>query len=206
MPKCATVRGDAIPERATDARPDPSLALWALNLRYEFRLRTGAAWLLCALLAVPLTAQQLPELKFKPAPPEQPLPFSHKKHVGQGLKCVECHSMPSPGDFAEIAGSDKCMTCHASIKTDSPAIQKLTQFHRDGEEIPWKPVYLIADYIFFSHAVHVKEVGAQCGDCHGPVGERDVLGKERDISMVACMGCHRAKGGSLECDYCHDPR
>ena len=114
--------------------------------------------------------------------------------------------MPAPGDYAEITGSDKCMACHTSIKTDSPAIQKLTQFHKAGEEIPWEPVYLIADYVFFSHAVHVKEVGAQCGDCHGPVGERGVLGKERDISMAACMDCHRAKGGSLECDYCHDPR
>ena len=37
-------------------------------------------------------------------------------------------------------------------------------------------------------------------------GKLDILAKERDISMTACMDCHRVKGGSLQCDYCHDTR
>ena len=178
----------------------------APSWRFRSSIPRGSEWFLCALLAAPLSAQQLPELKHKPAAPEQPLPFSHKKHAALGLECVGCHAMPPPGDYAEIAGSDLCMSCHVSIKADSPAIRKLSRFHEEGEEIPWQPVYLIADYVFFSHAVHVKQVGARCGDCHGPVGERDALAKERDVSMTACMSCHRAKKGSLECDYCHDPR
>ena len=113
---------------------------------------------------------------------------------------------PAPGDFAEIVGTEKCMACHIAIKTGSPLIQKLARFHKAGGEVPWEPVYLIADYVFFNHGVHTEKVGAKCQDCHGPVEERDVLGKERDISMAACMDCHRARGGSLECNYCHDPR
>ena len=151
-------------------------------------------------------AQQLPVLKRLPEPPEQPIPFSHRLHVSNGLKCAECHPTPAPGDFAEIAGTEKCMACHVAIKTGSPLIQKLAQFHKEDGEVPWEPVYLIADYVFFNHGVHTEKVGAKCQDCHGPVEERDVLGKERDISMAACMDCHRARGGSLECNYCHDPR
>lgn len=151
-------------------------------------------------------AQELPALKRPPAAPEQPVPFSHRLHVAQGLKCLECHPMPDPGDFAEIVETAKCMSCHGAIKTESPAIQKLAAYHSKEETVPWEPVYLIPDYVFFNHRVHTTKVGAKCESCHGPVGEREVLRKERDISMAACMDCHRATGGSLECHYCHDPR
>jgi hypothetical protein len=151
-------------------------------------------------------AQQLPPLKNPAPPPEQPLPFSHRTHVEKGLECRQCHPMSDPGDFAEIVGTDVCMTCHAAIKTDSAAIQKLASYHKSGQEIPWQPVYRLADYMFFSHAVHTKQVKAKCEDCHGPVGERQSLAKEKDTSMAACMDCHRARGASLACDYCHEAR
>ena len=165
-------------------------------------------WLVIALAALSSAgfAQQLPVLKRLPKPPEQPIPFSHRLHVGNGLKCAECHPTPDPGDFAEIVGTEKCMACHIGIKTDSPLIQELARFDKAGGEVPWEPVYVIADYVFFNHRVHTDKAGAQCQDCHGPVQQRDALGKERDTSMAACMDCHRAKGGSIECNYCHDPR
>jgi len=165
-------------------------------------------WLAIMLASVSSAAlaQQLPILKRLPDPPEQPIPFSHRLHVSNGLKCAECHPAPDPGDFAEIVGTEKCMACHIAIKTGSPLIQKLARFHKEDGEVPWEPVYLVADYVFFNHRVHTEKAGAKCQDCHGPVEERDVLGKERDISMAACMSCHRAKGGSLECNYCHEPR
>lgn len=151
-------------------------------------------------------SQGLPPLKTVAPPPAQPLPFSHRTHVSQGLKCLDCHPMPDPGDFAEIIATEKCMLCHSSIKTDSPAIQKLADFHRRSAPIPWEPVYLVANYVFFSHKEHLTRAAAQCADCHGPVGEREALAKERDLSMAACMDCHRAKSASLECNYCHEPR
>ncbi len=168
-------------------------------------MRKGLAVVLASLSSAAF-AQQLPVLKRLPEPPEQPIPFSHRLHASNGLNCAECHPTPDPGDFAEIVGTEKCMACHVAIKTDSPLIQKLARFDKEDGEVPWEPVYLIADYVFFNHLVHTEKVGAKCQDCHGPVEERDVLGKERDISMAACMDCHRAEGGSLECNYCHDPR
>ncbi len=157
-------------------------------------------------IAVIAAAQQLPPMKRVPPAPKQPIPFSHKRHASNGIECRQCHPMPAPGDFAEIAGAEVCMSCHTAIKTDSPAIRKLAALHKQGEEILWEPVYLIPDYVFFSHATHVSKAKATCGACHGPVAERDVLAKERDISMAACMDCHRATGGSLDCAYCHEPR
>jgi hypothetical protein len=150
-------------------------------------------------------AQQLPPLPKVYPGPEQPIPFHHSKHSAQGIACQDCHPAPDPGDFAEIVGTSKCMSCHVSVKTDSPAIQKLADFHKRGQPIPWEPVYLTADYVFFSHRAHAA-AGASCSDCHGDVASAEVLAKQRDISMAACMDCHRAKGASLACDFCHEPR
>ena len=151
-------------------------------------------------------AQGLPPMKHVSPAPQQPIPFSHRTHVSNGLTCKQCHPMPEPGDFAEIVGTEQCMACHTAIKTESDAIQKLAAYHKKGEDVPWEPVYLVADYVFFNHSVHIGKAGAKCESCHGRVGARDALAKERDISMAACMDCHRAAGGSLDCAYCHDPR
>ncbi len=158
------------------------------------------------LAAALAAAQQLPPLEKIPAAPEQPLPFSHRLHTQQGIACLDCHPTPDPGDFAEIASAEKCMSCHVSVKTESAAIRELTAYHNAGESIPWEPVYLVEDYVYFSHRAHAEQARADCSDYHGAVGERDVLAQERDISMEACMRCHRASGGSLECNYCHEPR
>ena len=158
------------------------------------------------LAASALLAQRLPPLEKVYPGPEQPLPFSHKTHAAQGLTCRQCHPTPDPGDFAEIVGTERCMSCHRTVKPDSSAIRRLAEFHAAGEPIPWEPVYLVPDYVYFSHREHRERADADCADCHGDVAARDALAKERDISMAACMDCHRAKGASNACDYCHEPR
>ena len=142
----------------------------------------------------------------KAAPPAQPLPFSHKQHVSIGLTCKDCHAMPDPGDHATLPSTKKCMACHTTIKKDSPAIQKLAGFDKSGEEVPWKRVYRVPDYVFFSHKVHLTNAKATCETCHGAVRDRDVIRKEKDLSMAACTDCHKASGASVECNYCHEPR
>jgi hypothetical protein len=148
-----------------------------------------------------------PAKKFVPTPVAQPLPYSHKTHIAAGLQCKNCHEMPEPGDFAGIPGTDKCMACHIQIKKESPHIQTLAAYHQKKEPVPWKRVYRIADYVYFSHKQHLASGKAICETCHGPVRERDVLARERDItSMAACMDCHREQNAPLTCDFCHEPR
>jgi hypothetical protein len=82
---------------------------------------------------------------YVPPAPVQPLPFSHKQHVSNGLDCKDCHAMPEPGDHATFPGTAKCMACHVTIKKESAAVQKLAEYHKNHEEIPWKRVYRVPD-------------------------------------------------------------
>lgn len=139
------------------------------------------------------------------APPVQPIPFSHKTHAGTlEIECETCHSNPDPGEAMTIASPSDCMQCHAAIKTDSPAIQKLARAADEGQQIDWVRVYEIPSYVWFSHRTHL-EAGNQCAECHGPVAEREQLSREGDISMAGCVNCHLAKGSSTDCSYCHEP-
>jgi hypothetical protein len=137
---------------------------------------------------------------------EQPLPFSHKQHAGAlKLACKMCHPNPNPGESMTIVGAQACMQCHSTIKTDSPAIQKLAQFAKEQRPVPWVRVYEIPSYVSFSHRTHL-EMKSACEDCHGKVVERDQLWKQGDISMGGCMKCHQAKRVSIDCTFCHEQR
>ena len=149
---------------------------------------------------------QVPEPKFKRPAPQQPIPFSHKKHVAAGLKCAGCHPVPEPGDFATLPKTATCMACHATVKKDSADIAKLAEFDKAGKRIPWAPVYRIPDYVSFSHKTHLAVEDVTCATCHGAVEASDVLQREKDISMAGCMECHRVKNASNDCVLCHDQR
>jgi len=154
------------------------------------------------LLAVSAVAQPGPE---KPPPP-QPIPFSHKQHVVLGVKCLDCHSIKKPGFAAGIPREDTCMGCHASVKTDSPAIRKLAEFHKAKQPVPWAKVYRVPDYVWFSHETHFRIANLGCENCHGPVAERDVIVQEKPVSMVSCIECHDKRGAPKQCNVCHDMR
>ena len=96
-----------------------------------------------------------------------------------------------------------CMNCHQTIKTDSPAIQKLARLQRDDDLIAWKPVYKLPDFVYFSHQKHL-DANVACEVCHGPVKERDRLWQEKEVSMVACVDCHKLRKAALNCDACHN--
>ncbi|MDX2043536.1 MAG: cytochrome c3 family protein [Acidobacteriota bacterium] len=136
--------------------------------------------------------------------PEQPIPFSHKLHVGgQGLKCATCHKNAAPGERMGLASAAMCMQCHEEVKADSPSIQKLAGFAKDKREIKWRRVYEIPSYVFFSHRVHL-ESGATCTTCHGEVKELEQMYKVKEINMASCMNCHQANKASTDCTYCHE--
>ncbi|MGA3240271.1 MAG: cytochrome c3 family protein [Bryobacteraceae bacterium] len=138
--------------------------------------------------------------------PEQPLPFSHKAHAGDlKLQCKMCHPNPNPGESMTIAGPPVCMQCHSAIKTDSPAIQKLAAYAKEGKPVPWVRIYEIPSYVNFSHRSHLQAQNT-CADCHGKVAERDRLYREIDLNMGTCMNCHAARKASVDCGFCHDPR
>lgn len=80
----------------------------------------------------------------KPAVPEQPLPFSHKTHAGTAkLPCKMCHPNPNSGERMTVVAPSVCMQCHSAVKADSPAIEWLAAFAKNGREVRWVRVYEI---------------------------------------------------------------
>ena len=154
-------------------------------------------------------AQQKPIAPFtgeyKPPPaPEQPIPYSHKTHLSQGLECVMCHDTAETDDLATIPPTSTCMGCHDNVKTDSPHIQKLKGWDDKKESVPWHRVYRLPDYVYFSHTQHVIHGKVTCDACHGNVPQLDAMQKMKDISMAACIECHKSRAASNLCDSCHD--
>lgn len=136
----------------------------------------------------------------------QPLPFSHKKHAGEmKMACKACHVNPDPGETEGFPPPSTCMDCHSSIKTDSPAIQKLTAYYENKRPIPWVRVYSIPDYVTFSHRDHMK-AGNTCEECHGKVAESDQTAREVTLTMGTCLSCHQTKNAPSDCTFCHDQR
>jgi hypothetical protein len=145
---------------------------------------------------------------YRPPPaPVQPIAYSHKQHLAQGLDCAACHVTSRTDSHATLPPTATCMGCHATVKTDSAEIQKLKDFDVKKEDVPWKRVYRLADYVYFSHKVHVaSDPSITCETCHGNVRELDVMQKLKDISMAACVECHKQHAATIRCDGCHEPR
>ncbi len=122
--------------------------------------------------------------------PIQPVPYSHKKHVGElGLDCRYCHN------FIDTAGSSiptaqTCMNCHSQIKTASPALQVVRDSFQTGKPIPWIHVHVLPSFVYFDHSIHVNR-GVSCVECHGKVNEMDVVTQMKPFSMGFCLDCHR---------------
>jgi hypothetical protein len=138
-----------------------------------------------------------------PAAIEQPLPFSHKQHSTLGLKCQECHANAGGGEHMGFPATNKCMSCHVLIQKDKPDIKKLAEYAKSKEPIPWKRVYRLPDYVFFSHGTHLT-AGAKCETCHGVVTEQAVIVKTTGKFMPGCVSCHQQHNASADCGTCHE--
>ena len=145
-----------------------------------------------------------PDIKPPLPAPVQPVAFSHKRHVTTvGMKCEDCHELSADGKQMQIANVAKCMICHQSVMTTSPEIQKLTRLEKEGQEVSWVRLYQLPPFVFFSHQKHM-DAKVNCAVCHDAVHSQDVLGQEKDISMVSCVNCHQLRKASISCSTCHN--
>jgi hypothetical protein len=171
-------------------------------------VRRGAAISLAIVLLVSLVlrAQSPPLPPGTPRAPVQPLPYSHKQHVALSLPCRMCHVNPDAGKLMTYPPAAACMTCHATVAADRPAIQKLSAFAAEGKPIPWVRVYQVPDYVYWEHGPHLA-ARVTCEECHGPVAERDVLAQETNVvTMLGCRTCHDKRQVFTDCAACHEPR
>jgi hypothetical protein len=136
-------------------------------------------------------------------PPEQPVPFSHKLHMAFDMKCRECHPNPEPGDRMTLPAADRCMECHRTIAKDKPAIQKLAEFSKSRQTIPWVRIYVVSGWVFWNHRSHL-ESGMSCEACHGELRKMEVVTAATKVTtMAGCVDCHRKNDASTGCQYCH---
>lgn len=126
--------------------------------------------------------------------PDQPIPFSHKKHAGQfNIPCMYCHSGIEKSKHATVPSVNVCMNCHSVVKPDSPHIQKLKAYYNEKKEpIEWVKVHNLPDFVNFNHKRHIAK-GVSCETCHGDVKKMDIVRQDKSLLMGWCMDCHRGK-------------
>ena len=138
---------------------------------------------------------------------EQPIQFSHKKHVQQGVECSDCHRYFSHRANSGRPTVEVCAECHEDgPMTDSPEEKKLIEeFIKPGKEIPWKRVYYVPEHTYFTHFRHVEFAKLECTFCHGDIASQDrPLRKPlRRMTMYFCYNCHEKERVSTDCITCH---
>jgi Cytochrome c7 and related cytochrome c len=122
----------------------------------------------------------------------QPVPFSHKHHVGElGLDCRYCHTSVEESSAAGMPPTQTCMACHSQIWTNAQILEPVRASYRDSTPIAWTRVNALPDFVYFNHSIHVAK-GVGCTTCHGPVGEMNITWKENSLYMRWCLECHNA--------------
>lgn len=135
--------------------------------------------------------------------PDQPINFSHQKHVSElGLKCDFCHKYAEKSIHATVPAADVCMSCHKAVAKDKPEIQKLTQYWSDKNPIPWTQIHKVKDHVYFTHKRHIR-AGLDCVNCHGEVQKMEKIRRVSSLRMGWCVDCHKSRGAPLDCYTCH---
>ncbi|MFO0579587.1 MAG: cytochrome c3 family protein [Polyangia bacterium] len=121
----------------------------------------------------------------------QPVPFSHKHHVGGlGIDCRYCHDSVEKSAFAGLPALETCMHCHSQIWADSPLLQPVREGYRDDRSLVWGRVNQLPDYVYFDHSIHVNK-GVGCESCHGRVDQMPLTWRQQPLTMKGCLSCHR---------------
>lgn len=135
--------------------------------------------------------------------PTQPVPYSHKLHVGElGIDCRYCHNTVEEAAHAAIPPTATCMNCHQLVKSTlqgGPFFERLAPVRESfetGMPIEWVRVHQLPDYAYFAHSPHVA-AGVGCAECHGRVDQMVVVEMKEPLSMGWCLDCHRDPASKL---------
>jgi hypothetical protein len=128
---------------------------------------------------------------------EQPVQFSHAHHVGgMGIDCRYCHTSVEESSFANIPPTKTCMNCHSQIWAQAPILEPVRASFRDNTPLKWTRVHDLPDFVYFNHAIHVKQ-GVGCATCHGPIDKMPLVYQYAPLTMQWCLDCHRDPGSFI---------
>lgn len=131
------------------------------------------------------------------------IPFSHKRHAALKLDCAYCHASAKTAERAGYPQAATCMVCHREIAKDKPAIRLLASLPKDEHIVPVRSVYMLAEFVFFSHARH-RAANIMCAKCHGNLWQQESVKQILPMTMKACITCHKASHAKVGCVSCHD--
>jgi hypothetical protein len=124
-------------------------------------------------------------------PIAQPIPFSHKHHVGDdGIDCRYCHTTVETDAHAGLPSTAVCLSCHSQLYRDQPLLALLHQSAASNQPIVWRRVHVLPDFVYFNHGVHVAK-GVACVECHGRVDQMPLEWRAKPMQMQWCLECHR---------------
>ena len=130
-------------------------------------------------------------------PIEQPVPFSHKHHVGDdGIRCRYCHSSVEESAFAGMPSIATCMSCHSRLYTDQGALAPVVAAFSGGAPLRWKRLNKLPDFVYFNHSIHISK-GVGCESCHGEIDTMPLTARTAPLTMQWCLECHRDPGKYL---------
>jgi hypothetical protein len=135
---------------------------------------------------------------------EQPIAYSHKKHIAAGLECQACHEGIAEGRVhAQLPRIEVCVNCHGS--EENPKTKAIRDYAAANREIPWQRVYSVPPHVYFSHERHVGVAKLDCAVCHGDMTQKEtpVTSQAVPIRMQRCIACHRTQRVSTDCLACH---
>jgi hypothetical protein len=151
----------------------------------------GAVVTLALVIGVALLVVRSPYATAQGMPVNQPIPFSHKHHVGDdGIDCRYCHTSVEQSSFAGIPPTQTCMNCHSQIWAQSPVLEPVRQSFQTGQPLEWNRVHVLGDFVYFQHDIHVQK-GIGCSTCHGQVDQMPLVYKAQSLQMSWCLDCHR---------------
>ncbi len=162
----------------------------------------GSGALIAGYLGTCLFAGIHPEVVNVGHAPKQPVPYSHKLHVGQlKLDCRYCHNTVDKAGHAAIPPTATCGNCHGGNRTKkdtvlgvvheaSSLLEPIRTSLEENTPIMWERVHDLPDFVYFNHAAHVTR-GVSCVSCHGRVDKMEVVTQVEPMSMKWCLDCHR---------------
>lgn len=162
----------------------------------------GGGGMLAGYLGTCLFAGIHPEIVNVGHAPKQPVPYSHKLHVGKlKLDCRYCHNTVDKAGHAAIPPTATCGNCHGGARTKegatlgviheaNPLLEPVRVSLEEKTPIMWERVHDLPDFVYFNHAAHVSR-GVSCVSCHGRIDKMDVVTQVEPLSMKWCLDCHR---------------
>jgi len=143
--------------------------------------------------------------RIKNPPVYQPIKYSHKLHIENGLECADCHANAYKGEKATLPSIETCLECHEESLTGSPEEEKIRLYAREKGEIPWRRILYLGDHVYFSHFRHVTLGKIDCINCHGDMAKMEVPPEKplKKMGMGECIRCHKERKITDDCNACH---